>query len=99
MQAPGEDGGGGDKMDASDVSSDGEGDDEKGDKEGGGGDGGGDGDGEDGSDDEEDGPGAGMKLAACSVDFNVGFFSDQASGFEAGPSTIVRLSLFAPDPA
>ena len=38
---------------------------------------------EDGEDDEEeDGPGAGMKLAACSVDFNVGFFSDRESGFE-----------------
>ena len=32
--------------------------------------------------DKEDGPGAGMKLAACSVDFDVGFFSDRASGFE-----------------
>jgi hypothetical protein len=84
MQAPGEEGGGsggGDKMDASDVSSDGDDDDDgKGDaddKEGGDGD-------EEGSDDEE-GPGAGMKLAACSVDFNVGFFSDQASGFEVEP--------------
>ena len=38
---------------------------------------------EDGEDDEsDDGPGAGMKLAACSVDFDVGFFSDRASGFE-----------------
>ena len=36
---------------------------------------------EDGEDDEsDDGPGAGMKLAACSVDFDVGFFSDRASG-------------------
>ena len=26
--------------------------------------------------------GAGMKLAACAVDFNVGFFADRASGFE-----------------
>jgi hypothetical protein len=41
------------------------------------------GEGEDGEDGgAEDGPGAGMKLAACSVDFNVGFFSDRESGFE-----------------
>jgi nardilysin len=42
-------------------------------------------DGDDDDDDEngaEDSPGAGMKLAACAVDFNVGFFADQASGFE-----------------
>ena len=42
---------------------------------------------EDEDEDEEDedndpGPGAGMKLAACSVDFDVGFFSDRESGFE-----------------
>ena len=38
---------------------------------------------EDGDDEgAEDSPGAGMKLAACAVDFNVGFFADQASGFE-----------------
>ena len=37
---------------------------------------------DDGDEDADDGPGAGMKLAACSVDFNVGFFSDQESGFE-----------------
>lgn len=36
----------------------------------------------DGDGDADDSPGAGMKLAACSVDFNVGFFSDQESGFE-----------------
>ena len=42
-----------------------------------------DGDEEDGDEEEEeDGPSAGMKLAACSVDFNVGFFSDRESGFE-----------------
>ena len=42
-------------------------------------------DGDDDDDDDdgaEDSPGAGMKLAACAVDFNVGFFADQASGFE-----------------
>ena len=38
---------------------------------------------EDGDDEgAKDSPGAGMKLAACAVDFNVGFFADQASGFE-----------------
>ena len=52
---------------------------------------------EDGSDDDDDDEedeeaedgaaddspaGAGMKLAACAVDFNVGFFADRATGFE-----------------
>ena len=37
---------------------------------------------EDDKEGAEDSPGAGMKLAACAVDFNVGFFADQASGFE-----------------
>ena len=41
-----------------------------------------DGDEDGDEEDKEDGPGAGMKLAACSVDFDVGFFSDRASGFE-----------------
>ncbi len=49
---------------------------------------------EDGEDDEsDDGPGAGMKLAACSVDFDVGFFSDRASGFE-GISHFLEHMLF-----
>lgn len=40
-------------------------------------------DGEDEDDDaSEESPGAGMKLAACAVDFNVGFFADRATGFE-----------------
>ena len=37
---------------------------------------------DDDDDDDEEEAGAGMKLAACSVDFNVGFFSDPESGFE-----------------
>ena len=41
-----------------------------------------DGDEDGDEEDKDDGPGAGMKLAACSVDFDVGFFSDRASGFE-----------------